>query len=159
MRSEPVAVAETLALAEWSSVVLHLVELGNTHVAMVEAGDVMAVVKIALRVGALQVVVEGMSVPQAEAASASRSSEAELAVARADVDVTDLGPTGALLVAKSAAIGEMAAQSSVVLVDEGARAAAAALSSATAAVDSGGESTTGERASTVDEVPVKVNGE
>ena len=74
----------------------------------------MVVVKLTLRVetgaGALQVVVEGVSVPQAEAAGASRSSEAELAVARADVDVTDLGPTGALLVARATAIGEMAAQ-------------------------------------------------
>ena len=123
----------------------------------------MVVVKLTLRVetgaGALQVVVEGVSVPQAEAAGASRSSEAELAVARADVDLTDPGPTGALLVAKATAIGEMAAQKSVVLDDEGARVAAAARPPAAAAAGSGGESTTGEKAPTVDEAPGKVVGE
>jgi len=112
--SEPIVAAGMLAQAERSSVAQHVVVLGDTHVAQVEAGDVVVVVTLALRAEdgarALQHVDMGASMPQTEAAGASRSSEVELAVAPRDIEVPGLGPTGALLVAESVAKGEMAAR-------------------------------------------------
>jgi len=114
MCSEPVVAAETPALAEWTCVVQHVIVPGDTHVSCVEAGDVLVVVTLALRAEdgarAPELVDEGVSTQQAEAAGASRSSEVELAVAPTDVEVHGLGPTGALLVAESVAKGEMAAR-------------------------------------------------